>query len=236
MPRDLKVLKLILQQKAVNRQHLLQTLFQNRADGLMRVSDIYVKRRLNILASHGLILKTTEPYGRQKVYCISRKGVGLLAEHDPNISINTKAYRPKAFEIAHTLKLMDLRVLLTQTGVALDWIPERFIRSTLNLPNFVDDQGIPDALYLDTDSNWVALEYERARKDKGRYETKLSRLMDLIRNGADSEIRPKKILFICEFDLVFRQIFSLAMPYFPFVEVMTFEELNRKLLKGEVHS
>jgi DNA-binding HxlR family transcriptional regulator len=225
--RDLDILRFLFEMKLSDAEQLARALFIKPTGGMVSLK--VVKRRLQYLADASLILAKRKPHSPDFFYRLSNKGLKYLSTLGLINNLKPKRLRPH--EYFHDHRMVDFRLLLAR---AHEFVSEVRVREHFNF--FKGVTSIPDALYKNEDGAWVALEYERARKDKRRYDEKISNLVRLIRSRYKEEITFKKIHIVCEFDSVFRQVKDIAEVYQPIVLVETSKTFFSRLGEGRIHN
>jgi hypothetical protein len=214
-------LKYLFEMKVADADLIADASFKNRLDGAAWPCDKNIKRRLRLLCNEKLILAQRMPFSPEHYYTLASKGMKLLQA--AGFLANPKIRKLRPSELSHDLIVAKLRNQMMESGIATEWVSEVLIRERFNF--FKSVRLIPDALYRNAEGQWVALEFERARKDKRRYDEKLQNLVRLIRSRYKEEITFHKVHVVCEFEYVQKQIEDIAYIYQPLVHV----ELRSKL-------
>ncbi len=129
-----------------------------------------VLRRLRVLEDEGYIQRIEGLANSELAWCVQLKACAATSDRVPKRHFNRA-------NLAHDVKLTDLRIALEGRGLAHSWIPEHEIRSKMARSHGLNQmlgRNVPDGLMgieYDGLKQSVAIELELNFKNQGRYKS-----------------------------------------------------------------
>jgi len=197
--RDKRVIEAVYQLRFLTRDQIKLLEFK---EGSMTAC----QRRLSLLYHNGYLSAVHKPipsgYGSSKrVYCLSKKGAGLIAhlyseKEAREIKWNEKQNKVELFFIEHTLAINDVRIaflkeVLETKEYDLFWFPESEVKSWKEKVNDPENSGktlpiTPDAFLYLTGNKKKAnyfLEVDRATESNRRWRDKVRGYVEYVLSG-----------------------------------------------------
>lgn len=180
--RDFEIFKFLYDQKFCALDTLYFRFFDLRASVEDPIAENMpaARQRLGILKRAGF-LKTEKVYSESKsVYLLAKKGFKALQERFPELTYGAPIQSVDFRNFEHDSRVNLIRVALERRGKALKWYPERRIRiagfRSLGSVPILPDTVIPDAVFLSSKGERVALELEISVRKKSRFRQKVEAL------------------------------------------------------------
>lgn len=200
--REVELLKFLSVMKFSNFEVLWKRFYFELKNGSLSKSDVYADERINALLNHKLINKSEISIYGMKFYTLSNRGfsflekvIGPSAAPRPQASIDLKHF-------THDFEVLLLRELLERNSKSFRWISERELLR-MDLPFSYrkkfgfENSFIPDAVLESESDGLTAIELEIAPKANARYQEKVLRYVNLIRETASDNFSIKKVIYYC---------------------------------------
>lgn len=214
--RDYLIFRFLLDQKFSSLEILFFRFFDGRASvGEALPSQFRVARqRLQILKRYGFIHTQYSHLESKALYLLSVKGYRLLQEkvgyslYAPNVT----AIDFRSFD--HDMRVNLVRAALERGSKAHKWYPERRIRmqglKVQGVDRELPESLIPDAVFISSKGERVALEVEVSVRKKSRFRHKIEEYESCISKYPGSEPLIHWVLFIACSDDVGKDLSELT--------------------------
>ena len=192
--RDYDILSFLLEQKFASLEMIYLGFFDERKsfDEAPQKNFQTARQRLAKLRQHKLIKTQIVPSSGKAHFLITRLGVNFLESHTEEETPIREAKRIDFSLYNHDYKINMIRILLKIKGKCRAWYSEKLIRAA---PIPLKDDGFkfqsnlfPDAVFINSKGERVALELEVSRKGLSRVREKLEEYDYLIRMGVLDKI------------------------------------------------
>jgi hypothetical protein len=160
---------------------LHQKFFSTLQSGERSKSDWWARERLGLLKRHGFLISKRATFTGVGYYLATDLAHTALS----NMRSFRTFVRPlteidvRTFE--HDRRIVEARLALERLGRAVNWAPERRLKSELALNMGLPRQYQPDAIYWNKLQEPMAFELEVSVKGKDRYADKIRKYVDVIR-------------------------------------------------------
>ena len=133
----------------------------------------------------------------------------------------------------HDRLVMEARLALESEGRARDWLSERRLKSEAALSFGLAREFQPDAIYRNKFSESVAFELEISVKSRERYQDKIRKYVEVMREHEGLDKGLKGVLFVTVHENVFKTLTELTERYGGKFRI---ERLEALLTKSRVES
>lgn len=209
--REVELLKFLSVMKFSNFEVLWKRFYFELKNGTFSKSDVYADERINALLNLKLINKSEISIYGMKFYTLSNRGFSFLekvigegATPKPAASIDLKHF-------THDFEVLLLRELLEKNSKSFRWISERELLR-MDLPFSYrkkfgfENSFIPDAVLESESDGLTAIELEVTPRSNSRYQEKVLRYVNLIRETASDHFSIKKVIYYCISDQALNSI------------------------------
>lgn len=203
--RDFQVFRFLLEMKFASREAIAEKFFWSKDQKSDLKSTLYTRDRLYKLQKYFWISAIHFPGYSKNYFQANWKAYYEVIKRFPSAVIPKPNTTPDYRTMDHDLLVLKSRVLLESKSEALDWISDKTIRTAMGeLSNSDVDCSIPDGIYLTSDGQKVAFEFERVQKSKTQYREKIKSLVRIARTRSKSILDFQKIHFVCLTDAGFK--------------------------------
>lgn len=210
--RDYEILKYLYDQKFCSLEILYFRFFdqrENRAEALPEKLPA-ARQRLGILKRAGFIVAQKVYSESKSVYLLSKLGFKVLSERFPKLTYGPPIQKVDFRNYEHDSRVTLVRVALERSEKAIKWYPERRIRiqgfkskeADVRLPESL----IPDAVFLSSKGQRVALEVELSVRKRSRFRAKIEDYEYVMRS---SKPLFHKVLFIVGLESLRKELSEL---------------------------
>jgi hypothetical protein len=196
-PKDLEILDFILKMKFANVEDIHNRFFKLNKFGEPSSGFRWAQYRLTLL-THQKFLKRVSNIGPRYFYIVTMEGYYFLkrANVQANLCKPIDEIDIRTFE--HDHQLIQIRNQLENTQEATHWISDRELSEATEFKSSLPFDCRPDAIFKTLNGERVALELEKARKSKDRYQQKIRSYIKLM-TEEETHARPfDRAYFICE--------------------------------------
>lgn len=221
--RDLEILEFIIDMKFSSVQAVFKKFFQKTRSETEAKSQAWAQKRLFQLEKAKFLTAVYNFADRTKYYSGTFKSYYALKNLNPQLMLLKPTGSIDQRTFSHDKTVLDLRVLLEESGKSTLWISERKLKAQPELVQGLSPKYIPDGIYLTPSGEKIAFELEISTKAKERYREKVRRYVYLLRSS-QSEKPFHRIQFVCATDIVRKHIERETKLYPQFFSV---ESLNQ---------
>ena len=178
--RDLEIMRFILEQKFASLEMIYECHFRDRSAANETPKNYWtVRQRLAKLRKNGLLKTKKVPAESKGLFLITRLGLVTL-EAETGKSYRIRESKRIDFSLYdHDSKLGMLRALLTARGKCRRWWSEKILRAepipVVDRGRRFDKELIPDAVFINSKGERIALELEVSRKGPAKIRDKVYR-------------------------------------------------------------
>ena len=182
--RDEEIFRFLMDQKFATLEAIYFRFFDRRKSPFdpLPVNLFVTRQRLLLLQKFGFVSVDRVPSEAKSLYLLGPRGFQNLKWHGKKI-----AYAPPTKSVdfrnyLHDMKVTYCRVALEREGKALDWYPERRIRTNGYYVNGerVPLTVIPDGIFLSSKGERVVFEIESSGRRQSRFDQKAREYRSLI--------------------------------------------------------
>lgn len=195
--KDIEVLDFILKMKFANVEDIHERFFKKKKTGEVSTCLRWAQFRLSLLTRHKL-LKRFSNFGTRYFYMTTDEGYYFLKRSKKIKSLCKPLDEIDIRTFEHDHQLVQIRSKLENEGEASNWISDRELSENTELKTNLPFDCRPDAIYVSRNGERIALELEKARKSKDRYQQKIRTYIKLMTESSDSTRPFERVYFICE--------------------------------------
>ena len=178
-------------------------------------SDWWARERLSHLKRHGYLKSAKVSFSGTSYYLatdLAQTALMALANIDGRSLVRPiETIDIRTFE--HDRLVTDLRLILESQGRANDWLSERRLKSEAALSFGLAREFQPDAIYRNKFGESVAFELEMAVKSRERYQDKIRKYVEVMRENEGQDQGLKGVLFVTVHENVFKILTELTERY-----------------------
>lgn len=169
-------------------------------------SDWWARERLSHLKRHGYLKSAKVSFSGTSYYLatdLAQMALTALAKVDGRSFVRPiETIDIRTFE--HDRLVTDLRLILESENRARDWLSERRLKSEAALSFGLAREFQPDAIYRNKFGESVAFELEISVKSRERYQDKIRKYVDVMRENDGRDEGLKGVLFVTMHEGVFK--------------------------------
>ena len=202
-PKDLEVMKFLLEMKFSSVQDLHFKFFRKLRNGKESHSLWWAKERLQTLLKNNYLKKEFCRFGKEIYFLPTRKAQLLVSRKYPETE-NLRASEkidPKFFD--HDKTILKLRLAIEEKETVERWVSDKELHVNVGLYSGLEKTNIPDGIFETRDGQRVAVEVEIAKKCKSRYLEKINKFVQIMRSGNESSPF-QKVIYFCAKESVYR--------------------------------
>lgn len=204
-PKDLEVMKFLMEMKFSSVQELHFKFFRKLRNGKESHSLWWAKERLQTLWKNNYLKKEFCRFGKEIYFLPTKKAQLLISRKYPEIE-NLRASEkidPKFFD--HDKTIVKLRLEIEEAEKVKKWISDKELHVNIGLFQGLEKTNIPDGIFIKEDGAKVAIEVEIARKCRTRYLEKINKFVQIMRSG-NGEAPFHKVIYFCAKESVYRTL------------------------------
>lgn len=225
--RELDLLEFVLDQKFAGIDALYQRFYA--VDGSK--SQRYAAERVQLLRRHGF-LRAQSVYTEPKLFYVATplaKDV-LQSQRPGKRQLDAvESIDPRTFE--HDSRVTLCRAHREGSGQAQEWVSERRLKAEwATLSGKLSREYCPDGVYTNRRGEKVAFELELSPKTRERHAKKISRFLNVMKDGAGLF---RRTLFVACDPRVKATLESLTQPYPDEFKVLSFDQVVKPGTTGE---
>lgn len=204
--RDYGIIELANEMKFVSITEVYEKFFATLRNNEPAKNDLWAQKRLSELEKFDLLKKTKSFAESKSYYQATKKGRRLLGERYPD---RLFANYYSGFDLNtfhHDKMVLSSRMYLEKNGVAINWQSDRNLRQEPAITKSGLRPYVPDGIYETATGRKVALEVEIAQKGKNKYQEKIQKFIEHLRQPVKEERLFNVVHFVCEKQRVFEII------------------------------
>lgn len=222
--RDLNILEFIGDMKFSDLDSIYQKFFSQTKLGTSK-SNWWARERMGLLKKHGLISSVRILFSSDSYFLVTELGYKVLCQMRPSESFVRPLLEIDIRTFEHDRCVLTSRLALEKSGRALKWMSERRLKSESAFLKGLPRQYQPDAIYWNKFGEPVAFELENSEKTKSRYEKKVRKYVEIMRDFEKTDQFFKRTLFVVRKNSVNKQLTEMTSRYQGLFLVTSFEEL-----------
>lgn len=202
--RDFLIFRFLLDMKFASKEAIAEKFFWPKSQKPDEKTLFKTRDRLYKLQLHKWILPIQFPGSAKNYFQATWKAYYEVLKTNPQDSLPKPLGTPdyKCFE--HDKLVLESRLLLERIHGIKAWVSDKSLRVALgSLKSQSSDFNIPDGIYLTSDNQKVAFEFERVQKSKTDYREKIRNLVRTIRLPSKAFLDFEKIHFVCQTNAIF---------------------------------
>lgn len=229
--RDLDILEFCLEMKFANLEQLHQKFFSKTQSGERSKSDWWARERLSLLKRHEFLSSKRVSFCGEGYYLATELAHIALS----NMRSERSFVRPlegidiRTFD--HDRLVIDARLALEALGRAYKWRSERSLKHDSAVTSGLARMYQPDAIYWNKHGDPMAFELEITLKAQARYETKIRRYVDVMRQAEGASEGFRGVLFVTTNQSVFDMLSRLTKRHEWKFKIEKLEHLLAQLAK-----
>ncbi len=195
--KDLEILEFILKMKFANVEDIQKRFFRFKKSGEISNCLRWAQFRLSLLTKHNLLNRVAN-LGPRLFYTVTSDGYYLLKRMKSTSSFCKPIDEIDIRTFEHDHQLIQIRNYLEQNENVSEWVSDRELSESIELRSQLPGDCRPDAIFKTSDNLKVALELEKARKSKDRYQQKIRSYIKLITETDKDSRAFDQVYFVCE--------------------------------------
>lgn len=204
-PRDLEIIRFVSEMKFAPLDMIFAKFFRRTVFGETAVSLAWTRRRLSQLERAGFIEGLYSFSERTRLYRGKMKGYYALKQVYPESELvkPIEGFDQRTFR--HDLMVSEFRVWCEENLGIRSWYSEKLIKSASGMSAWFGSEYIPDGIYeLSSTGERLAFELELSVKAKSRYQDKIRKYIQIMRDKEKSPIG--RVHFVCEEESVIKRL------------------------------
>lgn len=185
----------------------------------------WARERLGLLKRHGFLATKRISFSGTSYFLATELAHTALSNLRPERTYVHPLIEIDVRTFEHDRRIIQARLALENAGRATNWQAERRLKSESTLTAGLPRVYQPDALYWNKLGEAVAFELELSSKTKDRYEDKIRKYLDIIRQGEGHEAALKGVLFVACHEPVFKLLSELTRRHGGKFRIERFNEL-----------
>lgn len=221
--RDYEVLEFVMDMKFASLDEVCEKFFRGSPIDSNVVGYWYAKKRLAQLEQAGF-LKSTKQYSEsRKFYYATLKSYFTLTNLYPEKILSRPSFAIDGRTVLHDYLVLRIRLELEKKHLAHSWISDRNLKLQKGSISTLSKSYLPDGIYKPIQGNAVAFELEISLKAKSRYQDKIKRYVQWIREHRHDPLAFKKVHYVVAKDVVKKHLDHLTAMY---PDIFHIEPLN----------
>lgn len=204
---------------------IYQKFFLNLRSGGKSKSDWWARERIGLLKRHGFLNAKRISFTGESYFLSTELAHTALS----SLRLSRSFVRPldniNVTTFEHDKRVTFARLALEQAGRATNWCGERRLKSETALTVGLPRAYQPDAIYWNKLGEPVAFELELSVKQKERYEDKIRKYVDVIRQAELKGDGFRAVLFVTCHDAIFTTLTDLTQRHLGKFKIEKYLEL-----------
>lgn len=211
--RDFEVLEFILDMKFASLDEVCEKFFKGSPADQNVVGYWYAKKRLAQLEQAGFLKSTKQHSESRRLYFVKMKAYMVLKNLYPEKNLPRPTESIDGRTVAHDYLLLRLRLELEKKHQAYSWISDRSLKMQTGILSQLSETYSPDGIYKPIDGPAVAFELEISLKAKSRYQDKIKRYVQWIREHRNDPTAFKKVHYVTTNESVKKHLDNFTAMY-----------------------
>ncbi len=217
--RDYEVLKFILDMKFSSIHEVNEKYFKSSNSICSEVRNSYALKRMSKLEKDGLLKSTRAFDATKRLYFVTQKAYKILTQIYPDQNLIRPIRNIDGRTVVHDYYLLRLRLKLESEFKIKSWISDRRLKVENGLYSRLGEGNTPDAIYCDYLNQPFAFELEISVKAKSRYQDKIKKYVQIIREHRNSLEVFKKVHYIVFSDVTYKHLVEYTNLYKDFFKI-----------------
>lgn len=211
--RDYEVLEFILEMKFASLDEVCAKFFQGSPVNQNVVGYWYAKKRLAQLEQAGFLESTKKFSETKRFYFAKQKAYSAVTNLFPEKTIPRATGSIDGRTVAHDYLLLRLRLELEKRHQAHFWISDRSLKIQTGILAQLSEAYSPDGIYKSLQGSAVAFELEISLKAKSRYQDKVKRYVQWIREHRNDQTAFKTVHYVATNEAVKKHLDNYTAIY-----------------------
>lgn len=211
--RDFEVLEFVLEMKFASLDEVCEKFFKGSPADQNVVGYWYAKKRLAQLEQAGFLKSTKQHSESRRLYFVKLKAYQVLKNLYPEKNLPRPTESIDGRTVAHDYLLLRLRLELEKRHQAFSWISDRSLKMQTGILSQLSETYSPDGIYKPIDGPSVAFELEISLKAKSRYQDKIKRYVQWIREHRNDPTAFKKVHYVTTNESVKKHLDNFTAMY-----------------------
>jgi hypothetical protein len=219
--RDFEILEFILEMRFASLDEVCAKFFKGSPNNKTVDGQWYAMKRLPQLEKAGYLGSSKRFSETKRLYFANLKAYFLLNYVFPEKNLPRPTETIDARTVVHDYIVLRLRLELEKREIARSWISDRSLKVQTGILGELSEGYSPDGIYKTSDGPSVAFELEIALKSKARYQDKIRRYVQWLREHRNNPEAFKKVHFVTtnesvkkhldNFTAMYRELFKIEM-------------------------
>lgn len=214
--RDFEIIGFVTNMKFASATDVHRKFFKIKRDGSSSGSEWYARERLRELVKEGYLNTVRYRFENRCYYVGTKHGYDLIRHLHGRIEITKPIERIDVRTFDHDVSVMNSRLLLEEFEKVSSWQSDRQLKAIYAeyFQNGGSRDAAPDGVYKSVSGKLIAFEYEIAQKSMKRYQDKIRKYVNCIRqNSFESSPKFDHVHIVCDKVSVYKMLLNFTSIY-----------------------